>query len=200
MGRRSLKAERRDDLIRACIETLAAEGWEGASLARIAGRAGLSAGLVAHYFGDKAELMEATMRHVCFQLWQRQAKLLATASSPAERLGAIVAANLGGDQFGEESRAVWLEFWSQAHRAPRLARIHRITARRLASNLHHALNGLLPEALPDRAAAVRRIATGLAILIDGLWLRAALGDVSPTETRALALGYVDAELARLGTR
>lgn len=200
MGRRSLKTERRDDLIRACIETLAEDGWDGASLARIAGRVGLSAGLVAHYFGDKAELMEATMRHVCFRLWRRQADLLAQARAPIERVAAVIDANLGSDQFGTESCAIWLAFWAQANHVPRLGRIHRITAARLSSNLRHALGGLLPPETPERATTLARIATGMSILIDGLWLRAALGDVTPAEARSLALAHLDAELARMISR
>ena len=200
MGRRSIKTQRRDDLIRACIQTLHDDGWEGASLARIAKRAGLSAGLVAHYFGDKAELMEATMRHICFALWRRQADLLATADSPARRLHALIAANLGSDQFSAETTAVWLSFWARVTHSKRLGRIHRITTARLASNVRHALGALLPRELPDREAEIRRIGLGLAVLIDGLWLRAALGGISPTETQALALSYVDAEFARLANR
>lgn len=200
MGRRSIKTQRRDDLIRACIQTLHDDGWEGASLARIAKRAGLSAGLVAHYFGDKAELMEATMRHICFALWRRQADLLAAAKTPAERLHALISANLGSDQFSTESTAVWLSFWARVNHSDRLARIQRITTARLASNLRHALGALLPQELPGREAEIRRIGLCLAVLIDGLWLRAALGGITPTETQALALSTVDAEFARLANR
>lgn len=200
MGRRSIKTQRRDDLIRACIQTLHEDGWEGASLARIARRAGLSAGLVAHYFGDKAELMEATMRHICFALWRRQADLLAAAETPVQRLHALIAANLGSDQFSAETTAVWLSFWAQVNHSERLARIQRITTSRLASNLRHALGALLPRELPGRDAEIRRIGLCLAVLIDGLWLRAALGGITPTETQALALSTVDAEFARLANR
>ncbi|MBN2752948.1 MAG: transcriptional regulator BetI, partial [Rhodospirillaceae bacterium] len=143
MGRHSLKTQRREDLIAACIQTIHEDGLEGASLARIAKRAGLTAGIVSHYFGDKAELMDATMRHIGFSLWDRQRRLLLSAKTPEARLDAILEANLGHEQFRPELTAVWLSFWARVNHSPRLARIHRVTSARLTSNLRHALRPLV---------------------------------------------------------
>jgi len=49
-------------LIEVTIDSLAAVGFVGTTLAEIAGRAGVSPGLVAHYFGDKDGLLEAAFR------------------------------------------------------------------------------------------------------------------------------------------
>ena len=186
MGRPSLKTQRREDLIRACIQAIHEEGLEGASLARIAKRAGLTAGIVAHYFGDKAELIEATMRHIGKALGREQAQRLRAAATPMERLVAIIDANLNPGQFRPDTTSVWLSFWARLNHSPRLARIQRINSARLNSNLRHPLRALIPDTLPDKDAEVQRVALGLAILIDGLWLRAALdhGGIDPAETRA----------------
>jgi len=201
MGRHSLKSQRRDDLVAACIRTIHEEGLEGASLARIAKRAGLTAGIVSHYFNDKAELMEAAMRRIAFAMWERQSRLLAAAKTPADRLSAVIEANLGGEEFRPETTAVWLAFWARVNHSPRLARIQRANAARLASNLRHALRPLVPSGAADPETEIARIAMGLAALVDGAWLHAALGgsSLSPQETRAMALRYARAELARLET-
>ena len=44
------------------IDSLAELGYVGTTLAQIAGRAGVSPGLVAHYFGDKDGLLDAAFR------------------------------------------------------------------------------------------------------------------------------------------
>ena len=58
--RRLGEDERREQIIRGCIEVLARQGYRNASLARIAQAAGVSKGLVSHYFSDKETLMEQT--------------------------------------------------------------------------------------------------------------------------------------------
>jgi transcriptional repressor BetI len=202
MGRPSLKLQRREDLIRACIQTIHEDGLEGASLARIAKRAGLTAGIVPHYFGDKAELMEATMRHIGGELGREEAKRLRAAATPMERLTAIIDANLDPEQFRADTTSVWLSFWARVNHSPRLARIQRVNSARLNSNLRHALRHLIPDGTPDKNTEVRRVALGLSVLIDGLWLRAALdhGGIDPAETKGLALRYLNAELDRLRAR
>ena len=46
----------------AAIAELAGRGYEGTSLTRIAERAGVSKGLIWHYFSGKEDLMDATAR------------------------------------------------------------------------------------------------------------------------------------------
>nr|WP_246326009.1 TetR/AcrR family transcriptional regulator [Actinomycetospora corticicola] len=49
--------ERRRQILAATVSTVAAHGYDNASLARIAEQAGVSKGLVSHYFGTKEDLM-----------------------------------------------------------------------------------------------------------------------------------------------
>ncbi|MGH2907918.1 MAG: TetR/AcrR family transcriptional regulator [Solirubrobacteraceae bacterium] len=58
--RRLSEEQRRTQIIRGCVDVLAGEGYRGASLARIARAAGVSKGLVSHYFSDRDTLMEQT--------------------------------------------------------------------------------------------------------------------------------------------
>jgi AcrR family transcriptional regulator len=59
--RRLHEDERRDQIVRATVAAVAELGYEGASLARIADRAGVSKGLVSHHFADKDDLMAQTV-------------------------------------------------------------------------------------------------------------------------------------------
>jgi len=52
--------QRRAQIINGCLDVLARDGYRSASVARIAEAAGVSKGLLAHYFTDKETLMEQT--------------------------------------------------------------------------------------------------------------------------------------------
>ncbi|MFE1770896.1 TetR/AcrR family transcriptional regulator [Streptomyces sp. NPDC059008] len=53
---------RRAQIIAAAVAELAEQGYDGLSLTRVAKRAGVSKGLVWHYFAGKDDLMESTAR------------------------------------------------------------------------------------------------------------------------------------------
>lgn len=53
--------ERRREIVDAAVEVFGSSGFEGATIADVARRAGVSAGTVVHYFGSKGGLFEAAM-------------------------------------------------------------------------------------------------------------------------------------------
>ena len=59
---------RRRQLIDATLSTINEVGINDATIAQIARRAGVSTGIISHYFKDKNGLLEATMRDVTRQL------------------------------------------------------------------------------------------------------------------------------------
>ncbi|QVQ53777.1 TetR family transcriptional regulator [Spiractinospora alimapuensis] len=54
--------QRRKQIMEAAVLEVADRGYEGASLTRIAKRAGVAKGLIWHYFTDKDDLMESTAK------------------------------------------------------------------------------------------------------------------------------------------
>jgi len=180
---------RRRQLIDATIASMGEHGLADTTVQTISRGAGVSPGIIHHYFGGKDELLAATMRSMLVQLRSDVTERLAAAGSPRARLEAIVDCNFAAGQFEPRVVAAWLGFWAQAPHNPALSRLQRINARRLHSNLLHSLRALLPD---ERA---ERVAVGLAAMIDGLWLRFALtGAMDGSAARAVALGYLDAEL------
>ncbi|MCA3876166.1 MAG: transcriptional regulator BetI, partial [Burkholderia sp.] len=104
---------------------------------------------------------------------------------------AIVAANFDDTQVSAPVMKTWLAFWSQSMHDPMLKRLQHVNTRRLHSNLCAEFAKALPR------TKAREAASGLAALIDGLWLRGALAG-SPIDTRAalkLAHDYIDLLLA-----
>jgi transcriptional repressor BetI len=184
---------RRTLLIEATIASIAELGFAQSSLIEIARRAGVSPGLVAHYFDNKDGLLEATMRHLGRELGRRVIARLAGLAAPRERIQAVIDTNLDVVEFDRRTATVWLAFWAQVPHSPRLARVQRAYQRRMESTLVHALRAFMP---PGEA---RRMARAVAALIDGVWLRAALAAEEPDarEAAAIASAFVDSQLALL---
>lgn len=60
----------------ATVEEVAERGFAGLSLTRVAGRAGVSKGLIWHYFADKDDLMESTVKETIARIRDRIADSL----------------------------------------------------------------------------------------------------------------------------
>lgn len=166
-------------MIEATIASIHEVGFNDTTVSRIAAAAGVSPGIVHHYFEDKADLLEATLRQLGNSLHGSVVARLRRARSPQERLLAIIEGNLGPDQFTPAGVSAWLAFWAMVPKNPRLARVQSIIIKRLHSNLTHALRGIVD------AREVEGLAHSLACLIDGLWLRAALDPAGPDCERAM---------------
>ncbi|WP_119300944.1 choline-binding transcriptional repressor BetI [Dongia deserti] len=182
---------RRRQLIEATIASIHDVGFAESSVSRIAAKAGVSAGIVHHYFEDKGELLEATLRQLGANLSASVVWRLRAAKTAAHRLMAVVDGNLGQELFTPEAVSAWLAFWSQVPTHPRLARIQTIIIERLHSNLVHALRPFLRE--PE----VQHVARDLACLIDGIWLRAALSQHGPdgADARRAAIEFITHRLS-----
>ena len=102
MARIEREDVRRSQLIEATIDTMAEVGFAATTLALIGQRAGISTGLVGHYFRDKDGLLEATLRHLTARLARGAASLLSSADAPRARLQAIIDSYLAADQFEHE--------------------------------------------------------------------------------------------------
>ncbi|HSI39166.1 MAG TPA: betaine-aldehyde dehydrogenase [Xanthobacteraceae bacterium] len=190
--RREPEDVRRRQLIEATIDSLAEVGFNASTLSQIARRAGVSPGLVAHYFGDKDGLLEATLRALAARIARGTAARLASARSPRARVQAVIDANLAPEEFDQRSCSVWLAFWGQVLHSQRLRRVQKVYQSRMLSNLRHGLRPLLP------ADEVRRAAIAIAAVIDGLWLRSTLSATGETDSetaRLTASAFVDAQLA-----
>lgn len=193
MARKGMEAVRRQQLIEATLQVIHDQGLQATTLGRVGQQAGISPGLVAHYFGDKRQLLAATYLSLVRSLGREYRAARAGTAAGLPRVRAIIDANFAASQSGEVIVSSWLSFWAQVNHVPGLARIQNVVTRRLESNLTHALSAFLP-----RPEAVR-LAEGLGVMIDGLWLRASLrtGGLDVDAARALAHRYLDSELHAL---
>ncbi len=181
MPKVGMEPVRRQALIAAVIDTIHDRGLGQVTMGEIARRAGVSAGLAHHYFGNKDQLLLATMRHLLTELGDEIQKRLAGAATAGERIRAIVEGNFSTCQFRPAVISAWLAFYVEAQTDPEAHRLLRVYQRRLESNLLHALQELV-----DREHATE-IAELAASLIDGLWIRRSLAGGKPDPDNAVKL-------------
>lgn len=187
---------RRQQLIEATLQAVDQVGMGDASIALIARLAGVSNGIISHYFQDKNGLIAATAQYLMTVLSEnvtarRQAL---EDASPRAHLKVIIEGNFDASQVNGPAMKTWLAFWATSMHHPSLHRLQRINDHRLYSNLCCQFRRVLPV---DQA---RSAARGLAALIDGLWLRGALsGDAFDTaQAHQIAYEYMDFQLAKAG--
>lgn len=93
--RRETEESRREALIEAALDLVAEGGPQAATVRAIATRAGVTPGLIRHYFASKEELTRAAYRRLVQILTDDSARALRDApASPTDRLASFVAASL----------------------------------------------------------------------------------------------------------
>ena len=190
MPKLGMEPIRRDALIKATIAEIGQTGALEVTVSRIAKRAGMSSGLAHHYFGSKDAMFLAAMRHILRVYSAEIRGALIAAQSPRARLDAMVRVSFTGANFRRDVVAAWLNFYVMAQRNDAAAQLLRVYQARLRANLRHALRPLVG---PARGS---ELADGVAAMIDGVYLREALGTGQPDGARASAQvqGWLDAAL------
>lgn len=165
-----MAAVRKPQLIDATLRSIDAVGLSHANVAMISRYAGVTPAIINHYFGGKAGLLDATMRHIISLLSVSvQKRLEATDKNDVvARILAVVDGNFCEQQVESKVVKTWLTFWAQAMHEPTLHRLQHVNEQRLLSTLRRELKVVLTH---QQAVFVSQ---GIAALIDGIWLRGAL--------------------------
>ncbi|MEZ9056486.1 transcriptional regulator BetI [Vibrio pelagius] len=183
---------RKPQLVQATMTVIDRVGLHSASIALISKEAGVSTGIINHYFGGKHGLLEETMREILRQLSVTITKALRElpTHSHQQRINAIINGNFEGYQAENKVAKTWLAFWSYSMHDDQLKRLQRVNEKRLISHLLIELKALLD---PEQAELV---AHGIASLIDGIWLRGTLNPegIDANKARAIINDYLDKQL------
>ena len=183
---------RRKSLIAACATCLAHDGAQGVSVRSVCAEAGVSPGLLRHYFDGIDALVAATYRHIGGAVTDAlTAAVDAAGDDPRARLVAYVTASFRPPVTDDALFGSWIAFWSLARGTPGIAAIHDT----LYAESRQAMERLIA-ACPGAPADPRLAAVALTALVDGLWLELSLGNppFSVDEAHALARAAIDAQL------
>ncbi|MES2445492.1 MAG: TetR family transcriptional regulator C-terminal domain-containing protein [Pseudomonadota bacterium] len=179
---------RRQSLIGAAARVLAARGAAGASVRVICAEAGVSPGLLRHYFDGIDALIAETYAWTGAQVSQALAEAVAGAGpDPRARLLAYVTASFRQPIADPQLLATWIAFWSLVKARPEMERLHG----EVYAGYRQGLEALLGEC-GVAADAVRLNAVGITALVDGLWLELCLapGTFSPEEASGIAERWI----------
>lgn len=183
--RREGEERRRDALIAAALDLVSEGGPAAATVRAIADRAGVTPGLIRHYFGTKDDLVRTAYRSMMDRMTDANLAALDGLSGPEARLAAFVAASLRPPVLDPASVGLWAGFMHRVRRDPAMAAVHAATYLAYRDQLQRLVAELPGPADPDR---LRRLAIACNGVIDGLWM----------EGGALPDAFGHDELARIG--
>ncbi len=121
-----MRDQRRGEVARALVRTLGTHGRAGATIAAVAGEAGIAPGLVHHYFSGKQDLYEAAMRALLAEFRRRiESVEVAVGADPLE---AYITAALSLDERSDVAAArAWVGIFAESLGDPALfARVRRM--------------------------------------------------------------------------
>ncbi len=119
---------------------------------------------------------------------------LALAHTPRGRVQAVIDTNLAPEEFDKRAGTAWLAFWGQVLHVEGLKRVQAAYQRRMLSNLRSDLRSMIP------GEEAHSLASMIAAMIDGVWLRAALSEWQEADSesaRALLTAFVEGRLRDL---
>ena len=181
--------QRKEALITATLTLMAEAGPAAATVRAIADKAGISQGMIRHYFSTKEELIVAAYEHHMQAMTEATAAQGSQTGAAADRLENFVIASLTPPVVDPSAMALWAGFIHMIRRDPAM----RDTHKRTYYNFRDRLEALIGAALREAGqiappAKVRRHAIACNAVIDGLWL----------EGGALPDAFDEGELAEIG--
>ena len=174
-------------MIAATAQCLAELGAEGTSVRAICLRAGVSPGLLRHYFDGIDALISETYRDTLERLDSTlEAAAAAAGDDPRARLVAYVTASFRPPVCDSQMLATWIAFWSLIKTDPVMAALHTESYARYRGRV----GALLAEC---GVAETAELAIGLTALNDGLWLELTLDPATfgAERARAIMADWVD---------
>jgi len=174
-------------LLEATIASMANDGVAGASIERITHRAGVSRGLVRHYYGNKNRLLSEAFQLLADN-FRRMLGMLddetEVEADPVLRLRQAILPMFERLKGARDYQYAWLGFWALARSDDEIARLNN----ELYEEIGAYLGGLIDAAAGehhnvDTAAAGR----GLIAMMEGAWLHCLIGVEGVTVSMAEGL-------------
>ncbi len=120
MARKSTE-ERRKEITEGLLEAMAEHGYAGASIKRIAARAGLTPGLIHYHFDTKQAILLALLKRLFVPQIQVLRSLADEANSAEQALESVLEALLStGDSADPKAVAAWVTIGTEAIREPEI--------------------------------------------------------------------------------
>jgi AcrR family transcriptional regulator len=136
---------RREQICRAAATVISREGFAGTTMRMVAEEAGVSTGMLNHYFANRQDLLEQALVFVSERAQARMRKAVEGIPAGRARLAALLDSALAEGQETTETWRVWINAYGEAVRLADLR--HTIDSRLNPwyELVDEALEGLVPE-------------------------------------------------------
>lgn len=111
---------RREQICRAAAAVIAREGFPGTTMRVVAHEAGVSTGMLNHYYENRQELLTHALVYVTERSQERYRAAIEGIPPGVERLQALLDSVLGDDAEAIETWRVWIAVYGEAVRLPEL--------------------------------------------------------------------------------
>jgi AcrR family transcriptional regulator len=168
MPKLGMEPIRREQICRAAAKVISEQGFAGTTMRMVAEEAGVSTGMLNHYYTNRMDMLEETLVFVSTRQQARESAAIEGIEPGEKRLRALVRSVLPTDQESNEAWRVWIA----AHGASvRLSELRRVMASRndlWFEILERGLEGILPRSRRDKVP----YAWQLDALMNGLVIQA----------------------------
>jgi AcrR family transcriptional regulator len=182
-AQRQTPALRRQDLLAVTISCLAQLGPRGTTGREICRRAGVSHGLLRHYFSNPDNLLLETYQELCDSFIARfEEELAANYADPWKTIDRLFEVHFSDEWSNPDILGAWIAFWALVRNNPEFAAVSVNYNARLHAQLEQAV-----ARLPVGPVQPRDVVALVSATMDGLWLDYSLSSERLTRARALDL-------------
>ena len=191
--------DRRSLILDAAVAVISRRGVDRARLADVAEEAGVSLGLVQHYFRNRERLLIETFRREQERISQVWTAAVAADADPLLRLAEYL--RLASPQGGASAATAfdpgwsfWLEFWSKANRDSEIRAEVYVIYDEFAELFRSAIRDGARRGEFRLSGSVEDAADRLISLMDGIAVRTLLGGLERDRMLKLLIGSLSLEL------
>lgn len=191
--RRATPDERSRQLGEATLRCISKKGNAGVSARQIAAEAGVTQGLITHYFGEVNELVAYAFNLMSDDILEAIVTAAdARSVTPLERINAYIEASFSPKIFDQDVLRVWVVFWGLILHSRRMSE----SQQKEYNSFVATIEGLLSDLAAAEGFAIRdtRLAAiAFNALLDGLWLAWCLNPAAfrPDEGAALCRRWIE---------
>jgi AcrR family transcriptional regulator len=171
---------RREQICRAAAVVISREGFAGTTMRLVAEEAGVSTGMLNHYFENRQDLLTQTLVFVSERAQERYWSEIEQIPAGAERLRTLLDSTLAEDEQMVETWRVWINACAEAVRLPELRHTIELRRRSWWELIDFALEGLSPQ----RRLGGMRTSLRVDAILNGLAIQA-LTSESPLAGRTI---------------
>lgn len=177
---------RRQDLLAVTINCLARLGPRATTGREVCRQAGVSHGLLRHYFRNPQNLLLETYEELCEQVIARfREEAALPADNPWDTIDRFFSVLFSEELANSDILGAWIAFWTLVRSDDSFAKVSEDHNRKLRVMLAEAV-----ALLPAGPIAPADLATILSAMMDGLWLDFCLSPARLPRERAIELGQL----------